>query len=90
MKSAGKANTPKQVAPLMGSGIQLTVTVLVFGGLGWWLDGKFGTKPWLLLAGTVFGAVGGMISFIRTALKAGGAHTKGKTQADTFKAGNDE
>lgn len=90
MKSAGKSNMPRQVAPMMGSGIQLTVTVLAFGGLGWWLDGKFGTKPWLLLAGTVFGAVGGMISFIRTALKAGGTQKKGKTQADTTKAGNEE
>ena len=60
-----------QGGSLLGIGIQLTVTILAFAAIGWWLDGQFGTEPWLLLAGLVFGATGGMISFIRTALNAG-------------------
>lgn len=67
--------TAQKVTPLLGSGIQLTVTVLAFGALGWWLDGRFGTEPWLLLSGLIFGMVGGMISFIRTALQAGNSGT---------------
>lgn len=91
MKSRGKSDAPKQVAPLLGSGIQLTVTVLVFGGIGWWLDGQFDTKPWLLLTGTIFGIVGGMISFIRTALNAGVSQKKEQvTRTEDYRARNDE
>lgn len=60
---------------MLGIGIQLVVTILAFAGIGYWLDTKFDTAPWLLLAGLVFGATGGMISFIRTALKAGKSST---------------
>ncbi len=76
MKASGKNNTARQVGSLMGIGIQLVVTILGFGALGWWLDNRFGTKPWLLLAGIIFGATGGMISFIRTALRAGDGNRK--------------
>lgn len=58
-----------QLAPLMGMGVQLAAAMVMFGGLGWWLDGKLGTAPWLLAAGCLVGAGGGMISLIRTALR---------------------
>ena len=64
----------------MGIGIQLVVTICGFAALGWFLDKKFETEPWLLLAGLVFGATGGMISFVRTALRAGGS-TKWKPES---------
>jgi F0F1-type ATP synthase assembly protein I len=35
-------------------GVQFTAGILVFAFLGNWLDGRLGTKPWLLLLG-VFG-----------------------------------
>lgn len=57
----------------MGIGIQLVVTICGFAALGWFLDRQLETAPWLLLGGLVFGATGGMISFIRTALRAGGS-----------------
>jgi len=66
-----------QGGSLLGIGIQLVVTILAFAALGWWLDQKFDTQPWLLLAGLIFGATGGMISFIRTALRAGRSSSKG-------------
>ena len=68
-----------QAGSMMGLGIQLIVTILAFAALGGWLDGRFDTKPWLMLAGLVFGATGGMISFIRTALRAGGKRSSGTT-----------
>jgi F0F1-type ATP synthase assembly protein I len=55
----------------MGLGFQLVAAIVVFGALGFWLDGRFGTKPWLMVVGLILGAVGGMIGFIRTALKSG-------------------
>lgn len=50
-------------------GIQMTALGLEFGAsaiggmlVGWWLDGVFGTEPWLFLIGT-FGGLG--TSFVR-------------------------
>ncbi|MCE2502488.1 MAG: AtpZ/AtpI family protein [Chlorobi bacterium] len=76
MKSFGAGNDVRKVSSLLGIGIQLTATILAFAALGWWLDTKFETQPWLLLAGLVFGATGGMMSFIRTALNIGTSKQK--------------
>lgn len=38
------------------AGIELAVAVVAFLLLGWWLDGKLGTSPWLTLVGLVFGS----------------------------------
>ena len=37
--------------------VGLEVVVAIFFGFlgGWWLDGQFGTKPWLMAVGAVFG-----------------------------------
>ncbi len=48
-----------------GAGIQFAGTFLVLGAIGWWLDGKLGTDPWLLLAGIFLGATGGFISLVK-------------------------
>ncbi|MDB4897130.1 MAG: hypothetical protein JWN15_3392 [Firmicutes bacterium] len=43
----------------MDFGYTLLAAVGVFGWLGWWLDRRFGTNPWLLLGGIFLGlAVG--------------------------------
>ena len=49
--------------------------MLAFGAIGYWLDGRFGTKPWLLLGGLILGMVGGFVNFFRLVLppKDGGA-----------------
>ena len=39
-------------------GIELAVTPLVFGGIGWLVDGRLGTGPWLALAFAAFALVG--------------------------------
>ena len=46
-------------------GVQLAV--MVVGGLllGHWVDGKWGTSPWLALAGLVVGSIGGFYNLIR-------------------------
>jgi F0F1-type ATP synthase assembly protein I len=52
-------------------GLQLAGAVVVFFFIGYWLDRRLLTAPWLSVGGAVFGAVGGMIKFIRDAMKAG-------------------
>jgi len=46
----------------------LVAPMLAFGAIGLWLDGRFGTKPWLLLAGLLLGMVGGFVNFFRLVL----------------------
>ena len=47
-------------------GITLAATVLAGSGVGYWLDGQLGTRPWLLLAGGTLGVVAALVYFFRT------------------------
>ncbi len=40
-------------------GLEFALSVLLMMGLGWWLDGKFGTHPWLSFGGMALGAAAG-------------------------------
>ncbi len=46
----------------MGYGLAWALSVLFFLGVGAWLDGKFGTSPWLLVIGAFVGAGAGFYS----------------------------
>ena len=56
---------------LLTQGIQLALTVVILFFLGSWLDSRWGTAPWLMLAGIFVGTVGGLIKFFRTAMEVG-------------------
>jgi ATP synthase protein I len=43
----------------------LFTSVVSLCGAGWVLDRWLGTKPWLLVAGIVLGAIAGFYQFIR-------------------------
>lgn len=49
----------------LGAGSELAVSSLAGFFLGRWLDGKFGTSPWLLLAGILLGISVGLYQLIR-------------------------
>ena len=40
-----------------GVGLQFALTFLVFGLAGWWLDGRLGSGPWLMLLGIALGHI---------------------------------
>jgi ATP synthase protein I len=46
----------------MGYGLTWALAVLLFLGVGAWLDGKLGTSPWLLVIGAFTGAGAGFYS----------------------------
>lgn len=46
----------------MGLGLQWALAVLLFGGIGWWVDGLLGTRPWLAVAGAFVGGAAGFYS----------------------------
>lgn len=60
-----------EFGPFLTLGLQLAIGVVVFFFLGQWLDSRFGTSPWLMIVGIFIGVVGGLISFIRTAMRLG-------------------
>ena len=52
---------------MAGIGFEFIVAILMFGALGWWLDGRWGTGPWLLITGGGVGFAIGLWMMIRTA-----------------------
>ena len=56
----------REAAPYMGLGTTLAVTVAAGLGGGYWLDGRLGTRPVLLLLGGCLGLAAALIHFIKT------------------------
>lgn len=53
-----------------GAGLELAGATAGLALLGYWIDGKFGTKPWGILAGVFIGIVGGLYNLIKESLAA--------------------
>ena len=53
-----------------GVGLELAGAVAGLALLGYWIDGRFGTKPWGILGGVVIGMVGGLYNLVRESLEA--------------------
>lgn len=49
-------------------GMLIVTPMLALGALGYWLDRKFRTAPWLLLAGLILGMAAGFTNFLKTVL----------------------
>jgi F0F1-type ATP synthase assembly protein I len=56
----------REAAPYLGLGSSLAALVLVGLGAGYWLDGRLGTRPWLLLLGGVLGIAMALLELYRT------------------------
>ncbi|HEV7301344.1 MAG TPA: AtpZ/AtpI family protein [Tepidisphaeraceae bacterium] len=52
---------------LAGIGFEFVAAVLLFGGIGWWLDGHFDTSPWLLIVGAGLGFTVGLWMMVKAA-----------------------
>jgi len=49
-------------------GTMLIAPMIVLGAVGYMLDGRFATAPWLLLAGMILGMATGFVNFFRLVL----------------------
>ena len=56
----------RDVAPYLGMGTGLAVTVLAGLAGGYWLDGQFGTRPLLFLVGGFLGLGAALYHFWKT------------------------
>ena len=54
------------MAPYLGIGTSLAVTVLLGLGGGYWLDCSFGTRPCFFLLGGVLGLGAALYQFLKT------------------------
>ena len=48
-----------------GASYTLVGGIILLGGLGYFLDGRLGTTPWLLLAGLLLGIVVGFYEIVK-------------------------
>jgi len=65
-------------------GTMLVAPMLGLGGIGYLLDGRWGTKPWLMVAGLLLGMAGGFVSFVQivTSIKDDGGPRSGAPPPD--------
>jgi len=59
-----------QTGELLSIGMLILVSTLGGLGLGYWLDGKLGTTPWLAFALTLVGLGAGLYETVRILIKA--------------------
>jgi F0F1-type ATP synthase assembly protein I len=65
-ESRGWSRAVRDSAPYMGVGLGAAATILLGLGAGYWADGKFGTRPILLLVGGMLGLAAAGYHFVRT------------------------
>lgn len=64
-----RAKIIKELSPYMTLGLDFAITISLFALLGYWLDGKYGTKPFWILVLSLFGIVVAFYKFFRVVLK---------------------
>ena len=52
--------------PVAGASYTLIGAILLLGGLGYYLDKRLGTRPWLVVTGLLLGIVVGFYELIKT------------------------
>lgn len=55
----------RELAPYLSLGYQLVAPAGLLGAVGWWIDGKYGTRPLWLAIGLGFGCIVGLMTVIR-------------------------
>ena len=60
----------KTMGQVSAIGLLILISALIGLGSGHWLDGKFGTTPWLTFVLTLFGLAAGLYESVRLLLQA--------------------
>lgn len=68
-KNPEDENNLRTLGNYLGLGMQLAVTVGVMVLLGYWLDNKFNTSPWLLIIFSFLGIASALYNFLKTVIK---------------------
>jgi F0F1-type ATP synthase assembly protein I len=54
-----------ELAPYMSLGIQMTMTILLLGGIGWWIDSSRNGSKAYTVTGLALGSVIGLVNLLR-------------------------
>lgn len=65
------ASAYRKAGPYIDASWQLAGAVAGGSLLGWWLDGKLHTSPWLVVAGSLFGIGAGFYLFFKVLMALG-------------------
>lgn len=68
----------KKAGPYLGLGTQLAATVILMFYLGYWLDNKLQTQPYLVIIFSLLGSFAAIYNFIRSVLKLSSKNEKNK------------
>jgi len=68
-KSPGGAGMSRTLG-LATLGITMAASVGIGAGIGVWLDGRWGTEPWLTVIGVLLGSAAGFLELWRTVQRA--------------------
>ena len=66
---ADKDSQRLRLGRLYSLGIELAAAVAGFTLLGYWIDRHYGSHPWGILICVALGLIGGMVNFLRSALR---------------------
>jgi ATP synthase protein I len=69
MAEPDQEETNRKSGIAYAAALTLFASVVTLCGIGWLLDHWLGTKPWLMVAGLVLGAITGFYQFIRLTSK---------------------
>jgi len=67
-KNEGPGGSLRELGPLLSVGTMLAASLCLGVLGGYWADGKFGTKPWLTLAGLLLGLGVGVYNLVMVIL----------------------
>jgi len=63
-EGGGGSGGPRPLA-YVGLGFEIVIPIVLGLLLGWWLDRRWDTGPWLLLTGILLGIAAGFYNFFR-------------------------
>ncbi len=61
----------RRIADASSLGLAFPIAIVIGYFFGRWLDGVFGTAPWMMALFSVFGIAAGFLNAIRTAIRIG-------------------
>jgi F0F1-type ATP synthase assembly protein I len=64
----GSGPPPRPPWAYVGLGFEIVVPIVLGLLAGWWLDERWGTGPWLMMAGVLLGIGAGFYNFFRVVL----------------------
>jgi ATP synthase protein I len=78
-------STWQLIGQLSTIGMSFVFALVIGFGVGFWLDGVLGTKPWLAFVGFFFGLAAGVLNVYRVMQLAGSNSSKGSTSSNGSK-----